>query len=168
VTDDADQRVPSEDPELLRLRAEARSHGGVVPVPFLGTTWQERGAAYWRRRIAAVVLFVLLTLFVGSIAAGFTVAILTGTGHGPLAVVLAVVYDLTAVLGFIAGSRRVAAAPATGRGGAPRTFVPFGCLAFVLAPFGTGLCLAVLLSMFGHSFTGVELAREITESIQRG
>jgi hypothetical protein len=168
VSKQADRGEPGDDPDLLRLRAQARMNGGVLPVPFLGTTWQQRGAAYWRRRVGAVALFVLLTLFVGAVAVGFTAAILAGTGHGPVGAVLAVVYDLTAVLGFISGSRRVAKAPATGQGAVPRTFVPFGCLAFVLAPFGTGLCLAVLLSMFGHNFTGEVRARQVTESIRRG
>jgi hypothetical protein len=162
MTGRADRDVPDDD---LRLRAEARSHGNVVPVPFLGTTWQERGAAYWRRRVGAVALFVLLTLFVGALAVGFTIGILGGSGHGPVGVGLAVVYDLTAVPGFLTGLRRTGA-PGGGRGRAPRTLVPSGCLAFVLAPFGTGLCLAVLGSMFGHDFLNEGRARNVTATIR--
>jgi hypothetical protein len=166
VSKKTDRGALGDDPDLLDLRAEAQMHGSVVPVPFLGTTWQQRGAAYWRRRIGAVVLFVLLTAIVAAISVGFTLAILNGTGHGPLGVALAVVYDLTAVVGFLYGLRVVARAPATSRGGMPRIFVPIGCLAFVLVPFDTGLCLAVLLSMFGRDFTGEAHARQITESIR--
>jgi hypothetical protein len=165
VSKQADRRALGDDPDLLRLRAAAQMHGGVVPVPFLGTTWQRRGAAYWRRRIGAVTLFVLLTAIVGAISFGLTLAILNGT-HGQLGVVLAVVYDLTAVLGFLYGLRVVAKAPSTGRGAMPRIFVPIGPLAFILVPFDTGLCLAVLLSMFGRDFTGEARARQITESIR--
>jgi len=42
-----------------------RLHGGVVPVPFLGTTWRQRGGPYWRRRVGAVVLFLVLLIFGG-------------------------------------------------------------------------------------------------------
>lgn len=160
----AGQWSAKEDLKLLRLRAEARLHGGVVPIPFLGTTWQERGAAYWRRRIAAVALFMFLTLFVGFFAVAFTAGILNGAGQGPEGVILAVVYDLTAVIGFVVGLHRVTKAPADGRVAAPRTFVPFGFLAVVLAPFGAGLCLAVLLSMCGRQFIGEERARQVTEN----
>ncbi|NJC69604.1 hypothetical protein HC031_07705 [Planosporangium thailandense] len=156
-----------DDPQLLRLRAQAQMNGGVVPVPFLGTTWQQRGPAYWRRRIGAVVLFVFLTIFVGAFAVAFTLGILEGTGHGPLGVVLAVLYDLTAVLGFGYGLRAVAKAPVIGRAWMPRVVVPIGCLAFVLMPFDTGLCLAMLLSMFGRDFMGEARARQITASIRR-
>jgi hypothetical protein len=151
----------SPDEATQRLRIEARLHGGVVPVPFLGTTWQQRGGAYWRRRVGAVALFLLLTVIVGFIAAGFTVGIAKGAGAVP-----AVIYDLTLLPGIWVGARQVGRAPLSGRGGAPRVVYPAGCLAFVIAPFALGVCLAVLGSMFGPNFIGERRAREVTA--QRG
>jgi hypothetical protein len=153
-------RKPGDEQEL-RLRAEARLHGGVVPVPFLGRTWPARGAAYWRRRVGAVVLMLLALALVGGMAAGFTIGIV-GDGDDAVRIALAVLYDLTAVLGVRSGLRVIAAAPLTDRRGGPGTFFPNGLLAFVLAPFGTGLVLTVLLAMFGRDFLGERRAREMS------
>ncbi len=156
----------ADDPDVVRLRARARMHDGVVPVPFLGTTWRHRGRAYWRRRVGAVILLVALTVFVGAIATAFTAGIIAGIGHRPAGAIVGTLYALVAIPGFIDGRRRVAKAPIDNRGRAPRTAVPFGCLALILAPFSFGLALAVLLSMFGHDFTGERRAREITAGMR--
>jgi hypothetical protein len=148
------------DEATQRLRIEARLHGGVVPVPFLGTTWQERGGAYWRRRVGAVALFLLLTAIVGGIATGFTVGILRGAG-----VIPAVIYDLTLLPGVWMGLHQIGRAPMAGRG-APRVVYPAGCLAFVVAPFALGVCLAVLGAMFGRDFIGERRAREVTAQLR--
>jgi hypothetical protein len=147
------------DEATQRLRIEARLHGGVVPVPFLGTTWQQRGGAYWRRRVGAVALFLLLTAIVGGIAAGFTVGIVKGAG--PIA---GVIYGLTLLPGIWVGARQVGRAPLNTRG-APRVAYPAGCLAFVVAPFALGVCLAVLGAMFGRDFIGERRAREVTAQL---
>lgn len=147
------------DEATQRLRIEARLHGGVVPVPFLGTTWQERGGAYWRRRVGAVALFLLLTAIVGGIAAGFTVGVLKGAG-----VIPAVIYGLTLLPGVWVGLRQIGRAPLAGRG-APRVVYPAGCLAFVVAPFAFGVCLTVLGAMFGRDFIGERRAREVTAQL---
>jgi|SRR5882724_11927615 hypothetical protein len=147
--------------DQTRLRLLARLHDGVVPVPFLGTTWQARGGAYWRRRVGAVVVFVLALGLVGGMAVGFTIGI-AGDGHNPLRVAGAIAYDLTAVFGVRAGLRKLAEAPLDERGGTPRTFVPNGFLALVLAPLGTGLVLTMLLAMFRRDFIGERRAREAT------
>ena len=126
VTDDVDARNVEDDADLVRLRIQARLHDGVVPVPFLGVTWQQRGAAYWRRRVGAVVLLVVLTLFVGAIAAAFTAGIIAGVGRQPAGVVVGTVYALFAVPGFIVGRRRVAKAPLDGRGQGTSYGVPVG------------------------------------------
>ena len=153
-------RRPADEAEL-RLRAEARLHNGVIPVPFLGQTWRTRGAAYWRRRVGAVVVMLLALGLVGGMAAGFTIGIV-GDGDDVLRIVLAVLYDLTAVAGVRTGLRKIAAAPLDDRRGGAGTFVPSGVLAFVLAPFGTGLVLTILLAMFGRDFIGERRAREMT------
>jgi hypothetical protein len=142
-----------------RLRLQARLAGGVLPVPFLGRTWQTRGGAYWRRRIGAAVLFLFLFALVGGMATGFTIGIV-GDGHDVIRVILAVLYDLTAVLGVRTGLRKVAEAPFDEKGGGPGTHVPSGALAFVLAPFGVGLVLTILVAMFGRDFIGERRARE--------
>lgn len=147
------------DEATQRLRIEARLHGGVVPVPFLGTTWQQRGGAYWRRRVGAVALFLLLTAIVGGIAAGFTVGIVKGAG--PIA---GAIYGLTLLPGIWVGARQVGRAPLNARG-APRVAYPAGCLAFVVAPFALGVCLAVLGAMFGRDFIGERRAREVTAQL---
>jgi hypothetical protein len=157
--------MPGSDDDT-RLAIAARLHGGVVPVPFLGTTWRQRGPAYWRRRAGAVTLFAMLTLVVGVIAAGFTVGIVKGTGARPIGIALAMVYDLTVLLGLRTGLRQVARAP-DDRRGAPRVVFPAGCLAFVIAPFAVGVCLAVLGSMFGRDFIGERRAREVTARLGR-
>jgi hypothetical protein len=146
------------DPEA-RLRRAARLNGGVVPVPFLGQTWPARGGAYWRRRVGAVLLFLLLLGLIGGMAVGFTIGIV-GDGHNVIRVVLAVLYDLTAVVGVRLGLRLIARAPLDDRKGGPGTHVPVGPLAFVLAPFGTGLVLTMLVAMLGRDFIGERRARE--------
>lgn len=149
------------DEQQLRLRAAARLHNGVIPVPFLGQTWQTRGAAYWRRRVGAVVLMLLLLALVGGMAAGFTIGI-AGDGDDAIRIALAVLYALTAVLGVRTGLRAIAAAPLDSRRGGPGTVFPNGLLALVLAPFGTGLVLTILLAMFGRDFIGERRAREMS------
>ncbi len=146
-----------------RLRIQARLHDGVVPVPFLGTTWQTRNGSYWRRRVGAVIVFVLALGLVGGMAVGFTIGIL-GDRHDAIRVAMAVLYDLTVVLGVRSGLRKIAEAPLDERNGAPRTFAPSGLLALVLAPYGTGLIATILIAMFGHDFIGERRARDITAS----
>ncbi|MEV6847398.1 hypothetical protein [Actinoplanes sp. NPDC051411] len=145
-----------------RLRLQARLKGGVLPVPFLGRTWTSRGGAYWRRRVGAVVLFLLLLVLVGGMATGFTIGIV-GDGHNAVRVILAVLYDLTAVLGVRTGLRKVAEAPLDDKGGGAGTHVPSGALAFVLAPFGVGLVLTILVAMCGRDFIGERRAREASQ-----
>jgi hypothetical protein len=135
----------------------------VVPVPFLGTTWRTRGAAYWWRRVGAVALFIVLLAFVGALAVGFTLGIV-GHAHEPVRIALGVAYVGTAVPGFIVGRRRVRS-QATGRPGyVPRTVFPVALIAFLMGPFDTGLVLAILLTMFGHDFMGERRAREVTDA----
>jgi hypothetical protein len=147
-----------------RLRLQARLHDGVVPVPFLGATWQTRNASYWRRRVGAVVVFLLALGLVGGMAVGFTIGIL-GDRHDAVRVTIAIAYDLTAVLGVRSGLRTIANAPLDERSGAPRTFAPNGLLALVLAPYGTGLIAVMLIAMFRHDFIGERRARDITASL---
>ena len=87
----------ADDPDVVRLRARARMHDGVVPVPFLGTTWRHRGRAYWRRRVGAVILLVALTVFVGAIATAFTAGIIAGIGHRPAGAIVGTLYALVAI-----------------------------------------------------------------------
>jgi len=143
-----------------RLRIEARLHGGVVPVPFLGTTWQQRGGPYWRRRVGAVLLFLVLLAIVGGLAVGFGLGIAGGGQHAGR-LVLALLYALTAVPGVILGLRTVASAPLDTSRSRPTTVVPIGLLALALAPFGAGLVVVLLLSMFGRDFIGERRARGI-------
>jgi hypothetical protein len=155
-------RTRRPDPDLdTRLRLQARLHGGVIPVPFLGPTWQARGGAYWRRRTGAVLLFVLALVLAGGMATGFTIGIV-GDGHDAVRLVIAVGYCLTALAGVRAGLRMIARAPLDDRGGGPRTVFPSGVLALVLAPYGTGLVLTLLLAMFGRDFIGERRAREMS------
>jgi hypothetical protein len=152
---------PADDPATQRLRIEARLHGGVVPVPFLGTTWQQRGGPYWRRRAGAVVLFLVLLIFVGGMAVGFGLGI-AGGGHSATRIVIALLYALTAIPGVLLGLRIVADAPIDSSRSTPTTVAPIGLAALALAPFGTGLVVALLLSMFGRDFIGERRARSIT------
>ncbi|MFI7601988.1 hypothetical protein [Actinoplanes sp. NPDC049681] len=145
-----------------RLRLQARLNNGVVPVPFLGQTWQSRGSSYWRRRLGAVIVFLAALALVGGMAIGFTIGIV-GAGDNPLRLVLAAVYDLTVVLGVRSGLRKIADAPLDTPAGTPRTFVPNGLLALALAPYGTGLIATMLIAMFGRDFLGERRAREISD-----
>jgi hypothetical protein len=149
------------DDQETRLRIQARLHDGVIPVPFLGATWQTRGGPYWRRRAGAVVVFVLALALVGGMATGFTIGI-AGGWHNAARVVAAFVYDLTAVLGVRAGLRRIAAAPLDERTGGPGTHVPSAAIALVLAPFGAGLVLTMLVAMVGRDFPGEDRARRLS------
>ena len=155
----ADKGKPPDEREL-RLRMLAREHGGVVPVPFLGTTWQTHGAAYWRRRVGAAVVMLLSLALVGGLAVGFTIGIV-GSGDDVIRVALAVLYCLTALLGVRRGLRTIAAAPLDARSGGPRTFFPNGLLALAIAPYGTGFVLTILVAMLGRDFIGERAARSI-------
>jgi hypothetical protein len=154
----------SADTALTRLRIQARRHDGVVPVPFLGVTWQTRAAAYWWRRAGAVAVFMFALVLVGGMAVGFTIGIL-GDRHDAVRVTIAVVYDLTVVLGIRAGLQKVAQAPLDERSGAPRTFAPNGLLALALAPYGAGLVATMLAAMFRRDFIGERRAREVTSDL---
>jgi hypothetical protein len=160
MTRKAPHPKPADDPGTQRLRIAARLHGGVVPVPFLGITWQRRGGPYWRRRVGAVLLFVVLLAVVGGMAVGFGLGI-AGDGHSGTRIVLTVLYALTAVPGVLLGLRTVANAPLDTSRSAPTTVAPIGLLALALAPFGAGLVLVMLLSMFGRDFIGERRARTI-------
>jgi hypothetical protein len=59
------------------------------------------------------------------------------------------------------GLRTVANAPIDSSRSAPTTVAPIGLAALALAPFGTGLVLALLVSMFGRDFIGERRARSI-------
>ena len=159
MTRKAPRPKPADDPAVQRLRIAARLHGGVIPVPFLGTTWQRRGGPYWRRRVGAALLFIVLLAVVGGLAVGFGLGI-AGGGHSAARITLAVCYALTAIPGVLVGLRTVANAPLDTSRSAPTTVVPIGALALALAPFGTGLVLALLLSMFGRDFIGERRARD--------
>ena len=146
-----------------RLRLQARLHDGIIPVPFLGTTWQTRGAVYWRRRTGAVILFLLALGLVGGMAVGFTIGII-GDADDAIRIALAIVYNLTAIAGIRSGLQKIAAAPLNDRAGGPRTFAPNGLLALVLAPYGTGLILTMLLAMFRQDFIGEHKARQMSKT----
>ena len=151
-----------------RLRLRARQNGGVVPVPFLGRTWQTRGGAYWRRRIGATALLLLLAVVASGIATGFTIGIV-GDGHDVVRVVLGVLYVLTAIPGVRTGLRKIAEAPLDDRStGLPRTFVPNGLLALIIAPYSAAAVITVFLGTFGRDFLGERAAREVTQQISRG
>ncbi|MEU4245579.1 hypothetical protein [Actinoplanes sp. NPDC026619] len=153
-----------DDVRRARLRTIARQNGGAVPVPFLGLTWQTRGGAYWRRRAGATVVFLLALALVGGMATGFTIGI-AGNGRDVIRVVLAVLYDLTAIAGIRSGLRTLAAAPLDDRGRIVGSAVPNGLLALVLAPYGTGLVLTMLLATFRRDFIGENSAREFSGTI---
>src|SRR4051794_3876139 len=78
----------------LELEIEADLNNGVVPVPFIGTTWQTRNASYWRRRVGAVVVMLLALALAGTFAVGFTIGILRDQ-RDATHVTMAVLYDLT-------------------------------------------------------------------------
>ncbi len=143
-----------------------QDHHGVAPVPFLNTTWQQRRAEYWQRRIGTAVLFALLTALVGSLAVAAN-AVMLSPPHSLVHIGVAAGYDLTAIPGFLLGRKQVAAAPAELQSRFPRIFFPAAVVVFLIAPFVTGLMLALLLAMLGRDFLGEHRAREITESIRR-
>lgn len=140
------------------LRVRAILHHGVVPVPFLGSTWRERGAGYWWRRVGAVFLFLLLLAFVGAVTVGFAIGII-GDGHNPARIALGMLYLLTALPGVWLGRRMVARAPIIDAP-PPTVVIPIGLLALALAPFDTGLILTLLAAMLGRDFLGERRARE--------
>lgn len=154
--------TPAEE-DAQELEVVAITHHGVVPVPFLGTTWRTRGAAYWWRRFWAVVLFLLLLALVGGMATGFAIGIF-GDDPQPARIVLGVLYLLTALPGLWLGRRMVARAPLVDSPPATVT-IPIGFLALALAPFDTGLVLVLLLAMFGRDFLGERRARAASKPL---
>jgi hypothetical protein len=55
-----------------------------------------------------------------------------------------------------------AEAPLVDRRGGPGTHVPNGLIAVVLAPYGTGLVLTMLVAMVGRDFIGERRARRLS------
>jgi hypothetical protein len=104
---------------------------------------------------------------VGGMAVGFTIGII-GDGDDAIRIALAVIYCLTAILGVRTGLRMVAQAPLDDRTGGPGTAFPNGILALVLAPYGTGVLITLLIAMLGRDFLGERRARQITESLALG
>lgn len=139
------------------LKVASIMNDGIVPVPFLGTTWRTRGPAYWWRRFWAVVLFLFLLALVGGLTTGFAIGIF-GNGHQPVRVVLGVLYLCTVLPGLWLGRRMVTRAPLIDSPPATVT-VPIGLLALVLGPFDTGLVLVLLIAMLGRDFLGERRAR---------
>lgn len=133
----------------------------VVPVPFLGTTWVNRGAGYWWRRAGAALTLLLGSALVGVFVTGFTIGIIGGGGN-PVRVVLGVLYDLTAVLGVRTGLRIVAEAPHDSRLGLAGTHAPSGCLVFVIAPYTFAVVFTVFAAMLGPNFPGETRARALS------
>jgi hypothetical protein len=148
-----------EETDRAMLKAEAFLHGGVLPVPYLGTTWQQRGAPYWRRRVGTVLLYVFLLAFVGTFATGFSIGLFDG-GASTLSFVLTAAYVLTAIPGIVTGQRMIARSPLNFTRRRPGLVAANGVAAFIIAPFGTGVVLIFLLSMFGRDFIGERRARE--------
>jgi hypothetical protein len=156
--------VDGEDADLLRLRAQAYIDDGVVRVPFVGTSWQQRAGAYWCRRIGAVVLTLVLTvLFPVALSAGFVTGIVRGVG-GAAGIVCGIVYGLVAVPGFLVGRRIARRLPLTDRR-TPRFVLPSGLFVLAFAPFAVGALAALMVPMFGGDFMGEDRAREVTEHL---
>jgi hypothetical protein len=95
----------------LRLKLAADEHDGVAPLPFVGTTWQTRGARYWCRRALAWLTLIFCTALCGGLAAGVTVGILHGV-HGVVGAVIAGVYWATIIPGLLYGARMARVNPA--------------------------------------------------------
>jgi hypothetical protein len=153
------KQLPRDEVDGLRLKAMAATNDGIVPVWFLGKTWVRRGAAYWSRRVGAVLLLVVLLGFPVVWAAGCIVAVILDGKTTPVRVALTVLYALTIIPGLLIGRRVVARAP-VGAHDQPYGGVPAGLVAFVLAPIPAGVVLYVLLAMFGRDFIGERRARE--------
>jgi len=148
--------------ELSILRGEALLHDGVLPIPFLGTTWARRGGAYWARRVGATALLALLTLVTGGLSAGFALGL--RSGGAPAAVVA--LYASTALIGVWTGSRLARRAPIDDSRERPRMVFVGGLGALVLTPIAAGVCLAVLAGTLGRDFLGERRARELTAGWQ--
>ena len=65
---------------------------GFVPVPWLGTSWVDRGSAYRQARVLAWVVMGLGTLLVWGMSVGFLIGV--SQGGGPVTKTLVVVYFL--------------------------------------------------------------------------
>jgi hypothetical protein len=154
----------------------------VASLPWLGRTWQARGAAYWWRRAGAS----LTLLFALAVDVGFIAAILMGirqnsvAGFRILSVVLTVVGVGTAIPTWMRTSpSRIEAEPrnASGRTGgrtAAGGGVGLGTLARAGSPLATLLLFALvvftagpILVLFLRSF-GREMAVERRERAKLG
>ncbi|GAB3653669.1 hypothetical protein GCM10027596_04400 [Nocardioides korecus] len=77
------------------LPAQPRYRSGFVPVPWLGTSWVDRGPAYRQARVLAWVVMGLGTLLAWGMSAGFVVGALQVVG--PLGTTLVVAYLVVGV-----------------------------------------------------------------------
>jgi hypothetical protein len=125
----------------------------VVPVPFVGTRWVDRGAGYWWRRIGGTVLLLLGFAVIGGASVWLAVSLLTGSSG----MVIGAIWLATVLPGLWTGWRRVRRLP---RPPAREPRSPrLGCLILVLLPYTAGLCLALFLAALRPQFLGETRAR---------
>jgi hypothetical protein len=137
----------------------------VVRVPWVGDTWQQRRWRYWLRRVGAALVYLLLTLIVGFMAAGFTYAIAGHPTPSTPGLIAAACYALTSLWGVRLGVKILKKFPvdiSRDMNGFNSKFPnPFYVLMF--APMALGLSLTVLIAFLGWQAPGEARAREFTE-----
>jgi hypothetical protein len=145
----------------IRVRTTVVHGRPAVVVPFIGTLWLQRGAAYQRRRRLAAAAFggvsvtatALSALFIAGLARPATAAAFAAaTGYG-----------LLVVVGVVVGRRWLVRTPARSRWASDGISGMLGVLLFVFVPVLAGFGLAVLPAMFGRQFPGEQRARELSD-----
>lgn len=158
---------PDDDYALLQMRLDVRESDGIYSLVFLKSSWVRRGFRYWWCRFWASVLYLFCLAFVGGLAFGFGVGI--SHVHQPvLRIVLLSVYALTAVPGFIVAWNGIGAGGFPAADDASGPTYGSGCLALIIAPIATGLCLAVFIKTLRPNFPGEKAARRVYEDYRSG
>jgi hypothetical protein len=107
----------------------------IQPLPFLGTTWHERGPAYWRRRVGLSALL-LLAVAVNLAILGGVLAAARESSRVGFTVACAVVAVLAAITGWLTWRRT---SPARAESGAYGPYRATGGDARRAASYGAGL-----------------------------
>ncbi|GAA4252389.1 hypothetical protein GCM10022255_048800 [Dactylosporangium darangshiense] len=138
--------------------------GPAVALPWIGTSWVERGARYRRRRALTAAGAVLTTLAAaGLTAAGVDAAF--GSSGTTGRVVFAAIVLLLAAYGYFLGRHWLRHVPTREANDAGRGSY-FGGFLLILAPMGIGFAAAALHRFFGEQFPGEQRAREVTQALR--
>ncbi|MGI5242889.1 hypothetical protein [Dactylosporangium sp. CA-139066] len=138
--------------------------GPAVVLPWIGTTWLERGRDYRRRRALTSAGAVLGAVAAAALTAFAAVSVFGSEGTGGRVVFALIALPLVAY-GYFLGRLWLHHVPMKETNDAGRGSY-HGSLLVILAPLGIGFAAAALHRFFGEQFPGEQRAREMTQRLR--